>query len=226
LKTFIASVLLLFCFYINTWAQTQPYGKIDIADLKMPGCDFEKDANAMILFNKCSLRFDMNNIFFEHHIRLKIFNLNAVKLADIRIGFTNNKDIMAISNLRAETINLNGDKVEITKVDKKSIYKQKVDKWESEINFSFPAVKAGSVLEYSYEEQINFIRSIPDWYFQGGLPVRYSECNISVPKLYTYKLQLHTSQPLVKNADTVIAMENIPSLQKEPFMDSYTDNLQ
>ncbi len=40
---------------------TQPYGKIDQADLELKACDFEKDANAEVLFNKAIVYFSKTN---------------------------------------------------------------------------------------------------------------------------------------------------------------------
>jgi hypothetical protein len=53
-KTFTILLLCLFTSLLKaqTPPTTQPYGKIDIADLEMKACDFEKDANAEVLFNK------------------------------------------------------------------------------------------------------------------------------------------------------------------------------
>jgi hypothetical protein len=206
--------------------QTRGFGNIDTADLKLTECDFEKDANAMVLFNTCTVHYTFGSMLIEHHKRLKIFNSRANELGDLSIEFANNSEIESIKDLKAETINLNQGKIEITKLDKKAIYKQKVDKWISRYTFSFPSIKAGSVLEYSYSEQLNYTYSMPDWNFQGKLPVRYSEFKITVPNGYTFKPQLHVSQELVINTDTLLAMSNIHSLSKEPYMDSYTDNLQ
>ena len=46
-------MLLLLCFaVVNLKGQTQPYGMIDTADLKIASCDFEKGANVIILSDK------------------------------------------------------------------------------------------------------------------------------------------------------------------------------
>jgi uncharacterized protein DUF3857 len=213
-------------------AQVRPFGVIDTADLKSTSCDFEKDAHAEVLFNFCLVKYDLQSQTFtiEHHKRLKIFNVNASSdLGDVSIKIPGYSSVYDLSNLQAETLNLTNGKIEISKLDKKSFYKQKVDKWVSRIKFTFPAMRNGSVLEYSYKETIDhlvFLPTVPDWYFQTDLPVKYSECDLKVPKGYTFLHKLHTSQDLVTNSDSIVAMANIPSLQEEPFMDSYRNNLQ
>ena len=46
----------------------QAFGKVDKADLEMKACDFEKDANAEVLFDKGEVYFDTQyQIIFERH---------------------------------------------------------------------------------------------------------------------------------------------------------------
>ena len=62
---------------VVAYQQYQPYGKVDIADLELKSCDFEPDANAMVLFNKAKIYYD--NVFAiveDVHKRIKIFNDN------------------------------------------------------------------------------------------------------------------------------------------------------
>lgn len=205
----------------------QPYGVVDTADLKLKSCDFEKDANAEILFNYCVAKFDGVRLVLNHHKRLKIFNFKAsADLGNVTITVPNNKLIKKISNLKAETINLNNGKIDLLPLDKKSFIKQKINKWISHIVFAFSSLKDGSILEYSYTETIEYAYHIPDWYFQGKLPVRYSACELNVPKGYDYYHKLFARQNLIQNTEKVTAMEKIPSLADEPYMDTYLGNLQ
>jgi hypothetical protein len=204
---------------------TQPYGKIDKADLEMTACDFEKDANAEVLFDKGSVYFDTQyNLILERHIRVKIFNDNGKKEADIRIPYFGGNGSEYISNIQAETINLNNGVIEITKVDKKLIYTQKVDKYRTALVFSFPNVKPGSVIEYKYALTASSVGDFPDWYFQTNIPTRYSELTTAIPDILYYKNLVMVKQPYVKNTGDVKALANIPSLQDEPYMSSLKDN--
>ncbi|NCD69230.1 DUF3857 domain-containing protein [Mucilaginibacter agri] len=227
---------------------TQPYGKIDKADLELKTCSFEPDANAMVLFEKGDLYFDQDfNIVLEYHKRVKIFNENGKDQANVKIDYYGGNHYENVTNIQAETINLEGDKVEITKVDKKQIFNQIIDKAENQYTFSFPNVKAGSVIEYKYVRTVTgSYNGIPDWFFQAHIPVKYSELDTAIPDIFTFKTQIHTVQPWVKDKPssssgtlgtgtnaltfTVVknerALENIPSLPDEPYMTSDNDNLQ
>jgi hypothetical protein len=204
---------------------TQPFGKIDKADLEMKVCDFEKDANAEVLFDKGTVYFDNDyDIILERHIRIKIFNDNGKKEADIRVPYYGGNHSEYISNVQAETINLNNGNIEFTKVDKKLIYTQKVDKFRTAMVFSFPDVKPGSVIEYKYSLTAQSVADFPDWYFQTNIPTRYSELNTTIPNILYYKNLVMVNQPYVKNTDDIKALANIPSLHDEPYMSSRTDN--
>lgn len=204
---------------------TQPFGKIDKADLEMKECDFEKDANAEILFNKGSVYFDAAyNLILEKHVRVKIFNEKAKDEGNIRIIYYPGDGAEYIGNVQAETINLNNGNIEFIKIDKKSIYTQRIDKHRSALVFSFPNVQPGSVIEYKYSLTAESVADFPDWYFQKSIPTRYCELKTSIPDVLYYKNLVMVNQPYVTNTPTLKAIANIPSLRDEPYMTSVKDN--
>lgn len=221
------------------------FGKIDIADLEMTKCDFEPDANAEVLFNKGDVYYDGSfDITGEYHKRVKIFNDNAKDEANIRIEYYGGNRLEYITDVQAETINLVNGKPEITKLDKKLIYTQTVDKVRNAIVFSMPNVKAGSVIEYKYKYHTVEISNFPSWDFQQKIPVRYSELDTSIPDLLYFREVNHVWVPYSKfnhksdartmpgnsalsyNEEKYLrVIENIPSLRDEPYMRSYADNI-
>ena len=146
---------------------TQPYGKVDQADLEMKACDFEKDANAEVLFNKGNVYYggDLEGITEEVHKRIKIFNDNGKKEADIHLEYISDEHYQFITGLQAETINLVDGKIEITKLDKKLVYTKAIDKWHSEITFTMPNVKPGSIIEFKYNFNVKGYSGMPFLYF-------------------------------------------------------------
>jgi hypothetical protein len=226
------SLLILGMFALSVNAQTtapiptiQPYGKIDEEDIELKSCDFEKDANAEVLFAKGTVYFDSEyNIIFERHVRVKIFNDKGKDEANIKLRFRAGDQSEFITNISAETVNQDNGTLQITKVDKKQIFTQKIDKRYSEIAFSFPDVKAGSIIEYKYTLTVNNVVDFPDWYFQANIPTRYSELSTTIPNILYYKNLVMVNQPWAKNTSDVKALANIPSLNDEPYMSSIPDN--
>src|ERR1700733_14374756 len=230
---------------------TQPYGTVSNDDLLMKECDFEKDANAEMLFEKADLYFGDNlmTITEEIHKRIKIFNDNGKDQADIKIpylAFFGGEHLEYISNLQAETINLVDGKQVITKLDKKLIYTKNIDKNKAEITFTMPDVKPGSIIEYKYKWNTSDFTDYPDWYFQEKIPVRYNELNTSVPDVFYFRAMPHVTDQFVKythstdgrslqdgtdtyqynitNEDKALA--NVHSLVEEPYMSSFHDNVE
>ena len=255
MNKFLPALFLAF-FYFAVKAQTpeaampttQPFGKIDIADLEMKACDFEKDANAEVLFDKGNVYFgaDLMSITNEIHRRIKVFNDNGKKEADIHIKFYSGNRLEYITGLQAQTINLVNGKPEIIKLDKKLIYTKVIDKNNSEITFTFPDVKPGSILEYKYNLNTNSFVNFPDWEFQDHIPVRYSELYTAIPDIFYFRANTNLAMAFAKYKttsdgrsllegsqsyqytleNTLRALVNVPSLPDEPYMSSYRDNVQ
>jgi hypothetical protein len=205
---------------------TQAYGKVTQADLDMTACDFEKDANSEVLFDKGSVYFSSYDLDFERHIRIKIFSDRGKDQANIRIEYFGGNQYEFLSGLQAETINSVNGSIQITKVDKKQIFTQSIDRARTAVSFAFPDVKPGSIIEYKYTISSPYLDDFPDWYFQTDIPTRYSEFSKTVPSEFYYKNLAMVNLPYVKNTDDFKAMANVPSLPDEPFMNSKKDNAQ
>src|ERR1700761_1272600 len=145
----IKLLMVLVAFAISAHAQTaapapttEAFGKVSTADLEMKACDFEKDANAEVLFEKAHVYYDEAfNVVKDYHERIKIFKDNAKDAANIHIEFYGGNRSEFISVLQAESFNLVDGKVEVTKLDKKLLFLQHIDKNRDEYVFSMPAVK-------------------------------------------------------------------------------------
>ncbi|HTD98773.1 MAG TPA: hypothetical protein VK668_05780 [Mucilaginibacter sp.] len=220
-KIFTLLLISVVCLAANaqTTPPTQPYGKIDIADLQMKACDFEPDANAEILFDKGI----MTSNGFERHVRVKVFNDFGKNIASVRLENVSVKDVLG-----GETFNLNDGKIEITPLNKKDIYLEKLDRLNSVVVFALPNVKAGSVVEFKYRGPFRGI-----WFFQNSIPTRYSEIQTDFPSTgHPFRFIPHIKQEYAKNVGEPAdfkqtkALSNVRSLPDEPFMSARQSNLQ
>jgi len=235
-------ILILFLFsLVNLSAQNKKlpdFGKVDISELQMKECSFDKNAGAMALFTEeeSLFKIDMNaasNWLFEQteiHVRIKIFNKEGFKRADVKIPYPNS-DMISIKKLSAQTYNLDASgNVVISKVDKAAIYDKKINtRWQQKI-FSFPDVKAGSVLEYKY---IIDGYAMQSWYFQDDIPVKFSRFITNFPTELIVAADPYVNLPMQKgtrmdNNNNVnwYEMEDIPALRDEPFISCDKDYLQ
>ncbi len=238
-KLFSVFILILLTFTTKAQPKSpgvQPFGIIDTADLKMTQCDFEKDANAMVLFDKGVVTYKYGKIRMERQKRIKILNEKGKDEANIRIDYYGVHADEQISDVMAETVNLDGKTIKFTAVDKKLIYTETTNKNEKALILTFPDVRPGSVIEFSYLWSTPDPYNYPDWFFQATLPTRYSEFDASFSPLYVFNVFQKSYRPTLK--DTIInikspmgvrhiwALGNIKSYQEEAFMDYPEDYIE
>lgn len=219
----------------------EPYGKVSIEELQMTSCPFDKTAGAEVLDARGTVEFDENlRVAQDCHKRIKIFTDDAKGAATCRIVYYSHNNLETVTGVQAETINLVDGKPQITKLDKKQIFNQVVDRNLSAITFTMPDVKAGSVIDYKYTLTSAEPDVIPAWDFQEDYPVRFSEYVTSIPEYFIFTPQTRMRVPYTKFAKTTDSrtmwnrlvsintedrvMANLPSIPDEPFMSSKEDN--
>lgn len=209
------------------------FGKVDKSDLLLKECEFDKNAEAMILFETgeeyCSILSDVN---FElvRHVRIKILNDKGLDHANVKIRYLSFKGLQKVKNFSAQTYNLDeAGNIVVSKVDKSAIFDKKITKRIAEQVFSFPNVKVGSVIEYKY----TLDGSWEDWYFQHSIPVKKSRYVVDFPSELEVNSvaygQLPVQAKTTEKGSRVIKtfnMTDIPALRDEPFISCEDDYLQ
>jgi hypothetical protein len=206
-------------------------GQIDKKDLLMSECDFDKNAEAMVLFDVGKIIFKAYvavNTEFTRHIRIKILSNKGLDRANIKLYYLRGEfgDRLTIEDAQTFNLDEKGNIVS-TRVDKKSFNDIEVNKRIGEKSFAFPEVRVGSVIEYSYKIT-GFSSS--DWYFQESIPVKFSRYTVQYPHDMFLECKPFGSIPLVKQngsvwSDTVhsFTMTYVPALHLEPYMTSLDD---
>jgi transglutaminase-like putative cysteine protease len=101
-----------------------------------------------------------------------------------------------LASLKAVTYNLENGKVVETKLDVKgAVFKDRINKRLSIKKFTFPNIKEGSIIEYEYRLNSDFIFNLQPWTFQGAYPRLWSEYNVSMPEFYYYVTLAQGYQP-------------------------------
>lgn len=208
------------------------FGTVEKADLLLKECEFDKDAEALVLFDAGEAYLDMfGSVELVHHVRIKILKDKGLNFADIRIPYYSYRNDETIKSLTAQTYNLDASgNVVITKVEKKLIYEKPVDKRYSEQVFTFPEAKAGSIIEYKYTHT-NI--GLTNWYFQRSIPVKYSRYRVDFPEEYEFVATPLCVLPVEQKSESksrrnirTLTMSNIPALRDEPYISCEEDYLQ
>ena len=105
--------------------------------------------------------------------------------------------------LNAYTYNIENGKVVETKVEKSSVFTEKHSKNWIYKKFTFPALKEGSIIEYSYEVKSDFFFNLQPWTFQGEYPVLWSQYEAGIPEFFKYVILSQGYQPFFINKDDV-----------------------
>jgi hypothetical protein len=225
-------------------------GKIDKADLEMTDCEYDKGAAAYKLIDRGNLYYDRGVDFFkmvvERRTRIKILKDKGMDYANVKIPYYSRNNDQKMVNIDAYTYNLDaGGNVVTTKVEKSSIYTQKLSKNFTQVTIAFPQVKVGSVIEYKYRIDRENIGYIEDWYFQNEIPVRFSEFEMKVPLNFKFNedpfIYMKVDKKQDENEDLLsgndglyrvktlyktYTMQNLPGIHDEPYMSCKDDYLQ
>src|SRR5688572_29436754 len=106
------SLFITFLFSLSLTAQSQKeknipeWGKIDKSDLELSECDFDKNAEALVLFDVGELHgYGYGPMELRRHIRIKILKDKGLQQANIKLPFYSFKGDETIKRLEAQTFN-------------------------------------------------------------------------------------------------------------------------
>ena len=158
--------LLFFGLYHSPFAQeVAEFGQFTAAEIAMKECSFDKDAEAVILFDRATSNYnDQNNLVTTRNIRLKVLKEKGISRGNISIHFNSKNDFEFIIRIKGivGSYDENGNFV-YTKLEKKSIYRRKINENISEVTFAMPNVKVGSIIEYEYVSRMEHYGGLDDW---------------------------------------------------------------
>ena len=248
-------------------AQDKPnagFGKISPADFNLPAANIiDSNISAVILSDVGSIHFvgNKNSWFsyvYQRQTRIKILNKKAFDdVATVHIHlYKPGEDPEKLDKLFASTYNLENGQVVEVKLDKKGFFEDRQNKQYVVDKFTLPAVKEGSIIEYTYTITSNYNVNLPSWQFQSAkYPCLWSELTVDIPQSLfyvlvkqgvhayaidkgsegaeTYKMDREDGgSPLIVSATTVKhrwVMKDIPAFHEEEFLSSpenYADKIE
>lgn len=254
------AIALLFLFGITLTATAQEkigkipvkFGKVTPEDFNVNTAALDSAADAVVIADFGTTSFEGDNrgwfhLVFKRSKRIKIVKKQGFDVATIKIPlYVNGATSEKVEGLRAATYNLEGGKVVETRLEDKSIFTDKVSKHLQEKKFTFPALKEGSIIEYTYTQESPFLNNLQPWSFQSRYPCLWSEYQVEMPNFFDYAVVAHGYLPISVNVvdtrhvnfnmvepggadrdehftydDDVVTrrwvMRNVPAMKEEPF---------
>jgi hypothetical protein len=194
-RLFQAVLCLAFSFPLCLAAQDKmpvKFGKVTPDDFKVTGERLDSSADAIVIADFGISSFDGNakgwfDLTFKHTKRIRILKRTGFDAATIKIPlYVGTSESEKVMGLKAATYTLEDGKVVETKLDNKSVFTDKISKHLVEQKFTFPALKEGAILEYSYTEISPFFFNLQPWEFQGQYPCLWSEYQVEMPNFFKY----------------------------------------
>lgn len=240
------SCLLILLFTSFCFSQTRSLGSFKIGqttieEVKMKIYDKDSTAKAVVLLEKGNTYHDESgrnlNLITDHYVRIKILKKEGFDKATVTVPSSWEQKI---KDIRGATYNLSSTGTMIaSQMQESSIYTKKINKNYSEITFTLPNIKVGSVIEYRYSLHNPYKDYLNDWYFQSDIPKVESQYTSSILANWKYNIRLNGYLKLDVDNPTLIkqcanipgfgggqcirlsyAMFNIPAFKEEKYMSS------
>ncbi len=241
LKATLATILLLEG--VSSFAQDKSpveFGKVAPADFVAPA-GLDTTVDAVVLSDVGVRTFERpypTSRAWDGHLqrtkRVLILRKRGFEAATVTIALGNFRSSNdEVTGLKAYTYNLEGGKVVQTELDKNSIYKIKNTEHVSAERFTFPAIREGSIIEYTYTLVSPFVLNNFFWQLQSNYPCLWSEFKATVPPAFAYSIMSRSAYPFTiesKESRQAVngegtgevktfhwAARNIPAMKEEPF---------
>jgi hypothetical protein len=246
-------VLFLFVFVVaNAFSQSLNIEEVTKAELKQVQDENETSAEAAILYKKGRTYFKYSSkagfvSYTEIALKIKIYKKEGLKWANFQIPYYTGYKFLEdeyIDIKKANTYNLENDKIIKDKVTGESKFKDAVNEYWSVKKITFPNVKVGSVIELNYELRTENLSELPDFQYQYEIPVNKVEYTTIIPEFYIYKgikmgyVDIETDAVLentfqsfenkysqtvsmsFKQIKTSYKAQNVPALEEEKYVNN------
>lgn len=229
----------------------KPFYKKDVSieDLELASCSFYPEAQSMILgkFGELSVLYTEGKGFIYQlkvTVRKKIFEKGDEDAGNIKIYLNSSKNGRQeeiIKNVKAYTYNLVDGDIEKTKMGKDALFQTQVSDYLKEVSFALPNIQAGSVLEYSYQINSEYLVNLQTWYFQEDVPIAFNRFIYQIPEYLNYQInqlgqyiRLEDEKKLttvtynvsftdVRTQRRILTAVNVPPVENEPYMNNWVD---
>ncbi|WP_424494354.1 hypothetical protein [Salinimicrobium sp. GXAS 041] len=240
-------LLLLFTFSIfSLQAQEQTFRTEDVlvsrTDLESDIYSKDSTANAFYIYEEGYSRFREGNelrLVTDYTAKLKILNKEGYDHANVEIRLQkNDRSEEEIDHLKAITYYLEDGIQKSEQLDASKVYTEEHPSYDL-VKFTFPGLRPGAVIVYSYELSSPFFFKFNTWWFQEDIPKLYSKFVSEIPGNFNYNIKKVGYQKLDSQEEEIVkrcfyksapepgsclkteyVMKNIPAFVEEKYLTS------
>ncbi len=202
--------ILLLIFLQGAYSQKAPikFGKPEVSDLEMSVYPLDSSASAVIL---CDYGyFNEHNFQFTRILRIKILTTEGLSWANHT--FPVSEKLM----VSGYTLNLENGAIVKTKLEKESIFKERITERYYRVRVSMPNVKVGSVIDLEFTHE-----GLPsEWRFQDIIPVKHSELILEDVDYLQFRKRFVGYNALSYSDNNRWVAGNVPPFKAEPYINS------
>lgn len=184
MKIIFTLFFLLLTIFSNAQNKEFKLGKISQQEIAFNQAPFEKDADAVILSEEGKMDLIQSNYYLTVKRRIKILTEKGVDQANIQLNYYSKNKQESITGIKGNTINISNGIEQVIPIDEKEIFDISLNELYSAKRFTFPNVKVGSIIEYTYVKGSEHNFSIDAWNFQHDIPTLSSKFRL-INKAYS-----------------------------------------
>ncbi len=241
------SLLVLAWATIQAQDFSKEFGEIPTSEIKLEQYSQDKDAEALVLFDIGKSYFIRSQntfeVVFERTTRIKVVSEAGIKWAEVEIPFYQEGDIYEkVYDIEAFSYNDENGVMKKTSLDVSNTFDEKINNSWKVKKIALPNVKAGTIIEYKYKINSEYLFNLRDWEFQWEIPVVYSEYEVKLIPFYEYAFLLQGANKFdsqTSNVDSGLTryfgpttfqdmvhtfiMKDVPAFNSEEFITSVND---
>ena len=218
------------------------FGKPTLAEIGLEIYEAEPEAAGVLLYETGNyyaiplIRTTSAKLVKEVHRKFKVFDAKKFNHATVEIPYYDAEGYYGEEIKDYKAVTHNGAVQDF--VPDGSFYKTQKSGVGNVLKFTFPNVKNGSILEYTYTLVTPFFYDLDGWEFQHALPTIYSGFKTELPFHFRYNKSLYGDKKMDFELATVnkngfrlpsdsgftptevstFAMNNVPSFLEEDYM--------
>ena len=187
-------IIVFVCFCTSMLSSQEiKFGKVTKEELEEKFHSVDTTATAAYLYKSSRTYYSYTSskgfgVVTEVKQRIKIYNKKGFDYATLAIGYRKpikgNKE--RVSSIKGYTYNLVDGRIVKTKLSKKGIFDERLNKYRAVTKITMPNIKEGSVVEIKYIVTSPY--AIDDLQFQYNIPVNKLIYKVEIPEYFVFNL--------------------------------------